>query len=640
MTGARSVVQAILALERPPAFVVDTGDCTELGWKAEVDQYVEEVVRPLEAAGIAHYALPRNHAARWSETATRYFADRICQAPALVRRDGVGLLLLNTGLPGEQHGHLERRELDEMALARSKMERFVPVFAFAHHPVIEGEPYLDDTVEVHEFLRGMGVAAVFVGHGHGWVHWWVNGVHQLMTGAAIDGAYRIVDVDETSLCTWGVGADGAEVAETRFRLPLRPERVPSLVIAQVRGGAGASIGIEVSASGAAEDLPVSVSAGGAVVAEVAAGEEPEYVAIEQSGLPAGAPTAQARTESPRHGVLLAQTRLRLAPRWSGIEWTFSADGSVFGSPALVDDTVFFATRAGSVHALRVSRPEELWKRELGAPIQAGVTFHEGSVTTGCASGSVFRLRASDGLVRWETRLPGPVRSTPTVAYGRAYVGCGDGVLRALDWASGEVLWAYPIGRLIESKPAVSDGCVVVGAWDQRVHCVRALTGEPLWSTETAQSVYYSPATSACAIRDGRAFCAAPDNTIRALDLTTGEQLWEAEGMAGYTSPTFTEEGTLVYGTMDGNLIGLDPAAGEDRFRVDLGAGTYNSSGVAVGNRIGVGSLHGAVLVADATTGAKLREVDLGDCFMFATPAFDGEWVAAGTMDCRVVALRV
>ena len=62
--GTRAVVEAILAMEPPPAFVVDTGDATELGWRSEIDEYVARVVDPLEAAGIPVLTVPGNHDAR------------------------------------------------------------------------------------------------------------------------------------------------------------------------------------------------------------------------------------------------------------------------------------------------------------------------------------------------------------------------------------------------------------------------------------------------------------------------------------------------------------------------------------------------------------------------------------------------
>jgi outer membrane protein assembly factor BamB len=100
------------------------------------------------------------------------------------------------------------------------------------------------------------------------------------------------------------------------------------------------------------------------------------------------------------------------------------------------------------------------------------------------------------------------------------------------------------------------------------------------------------------------------------------------------------DGTIIYGSMDGHLIGLDPATGDDRFRVDVGPGTFNSSTDVAGDMLAVGALHAAVTVASARTGEPMETIDLGETLMFATPAFDGRRVIAGTMDGRLVSIIV
>jgi len=561
--GPRSVVQAILGLDPRPAFVVDTGDATELGLKAEVDQYVELVVKPLAEAGIAVYVSAGNHDARWSDTDLQYLSYVVPTGPRLIRARGLGLLLLSTALPGEQHGHVEPAVLDRLLEESSRIAG--PSVAFAHHPALADSPYFSRSPWVLRRLASAGVRVLFVGHGHAWGRWAINGVTQLETAAALDGNYRIVSVHGGRCETWGVDGAGDEVEGTRL-------------VVSVRG----------------------VPADNTTVRERGRGQTP-----------------------PEMPVL----------------WTRNLGSGVFASPVLSYGRVFVACLDGMVRCLRADSGETIWSSRAPGPVQSTPAVAEGRLILGCSSGDILAVSASDGSPLWSVKTAGPVRSSPTVVGASVFIGSSDGAVRYLSAQDGAVRWSTTVGGAIESRPAVAGGRVVFGAWDQKVHCVNAETGVEVWSAPVGRNFYYSPATSNCLIRGGRVFASAPDNTIYAFDLATGAPLWQAEGQAGYTSPTVGPDGTVIYGSMDGSLIGLDPATGDDRFRVDLGPGTFNSSPVAVGDTLVIGGLSGWLMSADARTGRKLAAADRGDASIFATPAFDGQLAVFGTMTGDVIAVR-
>lgn len=665
--AVRAVVRAVLGLGRPPAFVVDTGDSTELGWAEEIECYHREVVEPFRAAGIGLSAVPGNHEARWSPTDTQLY-ERVTQPlPDVARRDGLALLLLRSGLPGEQHGHLEALDLWKLRQTRGSLQEWVPTFGFLHHPILEDDPYLTGCVDAHAFLREMRTTALFVGHGHGWDGWRINGVHQFMTGAAMGGCFRIVDVEADHVETWGVQVEWDEVERegakdvanlrvsdiegTWASFALRPEPVPMLTLQATPDATGGDPSARVGARWTGpeptpdpldvrlalrEMTPVTL----ALPVEQGDAEARATVSLSFEGVPAGTHRLTARAECPAFGVLLASAGLASDSSEAAVEWERYLDGSVFASPLLQDGIVYCTTRGGTAYAVRADGAEFLWGYSCEAPIQSAPCLDSGRLFFGTASGAVHAVEVATGTPVWRVTTGGPVRSAPTVANGRLYIGGGDGILRCLDARSGASLWEHSVGRLIECRPAVAEGCVLFGSWDQRLHCLNAFSGEERWSAPVGRSVYYSPATTTPAVLDGRAFTSAPDNTVYAFDLGSGESLWQAEAQAGYTSPTVTGEGALVYGSMDGTLVGLDPATGAGRFRSKLAGGTFNSGPVAVGDRVVVGGLRGWLFVADAADGRQLAAVDLGDTLVFATPAFDGFRAVAGTMDGRIVSVRV
>lgn len=639
--GARAVVEAILAMEPPPAFVVDTGDATELGWRSEIDEYVTRIVEPLEAAGIPVLTVPGNHDVRWSETGLRHFQERIGDVPRLDRRHGIGLMLMTTALPGEQHGQIEPFELDSLLDQRARMVPSAPALAFAHHPLLPQDDIVGRSIANLDALRAAGITALFVGHGHAFVHWRINGVEQFMTGSALDGVYRIVNVDRNSLTTWGVNAEGAEVADTRVTVPLRPTPGPALSIrgAHVRPGTQVA-DVVVARIGGPPELPVAVSIGGGEPVPLVLHDSPAEAMVDVSGLGPGLHRVVAQTDSPEHGLRVAESEIGIATPIASVDWIRQYAGSLLASPVLHGGRAYVASRAGQVECVDPVSGTAIWSRRLLGGIQATPAVDGNALVVATTEGEVARFDARTGQRAWSICLPDPTRSSPTICGDKVYLGCGDGGMRCLDLRTGRVLWEAFVERPIESRPAVAMGRVVFGAWDQAVHCLNAATGDELWSQPVGRSIYYSPATSACLIFEGRVFTAAPDNTIRAFDLITGEPLWEAQGQAGYTSPAVGPDGTIIYGSMNGQLIGLDPATGQDRFRTEVGKGTYNASAMVAGGLLTVGALSGAAILADARSGQPIETIGLGGGTMFATPAFDGRQILAGAMDGRLISLTV
>jgi outer membrane protein assembly factor BamB len=639
--GTRAVVEAILAMEPPPAFVVDTGDATELGWRSEIDEYVARVVDPLEAAGIPVLTVPGNHDARWSETGLRHFRERIGDVPRLERRYGIGLMLMSTALPGEQHGQIEPFELHSLCEQRARMAPSAPALAFAHHPLLPQDGNVGRGVANLDALRAVGVTALFVGHGHAFARWRVNGVEQFMTGSALDGVYRIVNLDRDSLTTWGVNAEGAELPDTRVTVPLRPTPGPLLSVRDAHVRPGAQVAdIVVARLGGPPDLPATVSVGGGEPAPLLLGDSPAEAMIDVSGLGPGLHRVVAQADTPDHGLRVAEGEIGIATPTASVDWIRQYDGSLFASPVLHRGRAYVASRAGQLECVDPVSGTAIWSRRLLDGIQATPAVDGNVLVVATTGGEVARFDARTGQRAWSVRLPAPTRSSPAIHVDKVYLGCGDGGMRCLDLRTGRVLWEAFVERPIESRPAVAMGRVVFGAWDQAVHCLNAATGAELWSQPVGRSVYYSPATSACLIHQGRVFASAPDNTIRAFDLITGDPLWEAQGQAGYTSPAVGPDGTIIYGSMNGQLIGLDPATGSDRFRTEVGKGTYNASAMVAGDLLTVGALSGAAILADARSGQPIETIGLGGGTMFATPAFDGRQILAGAMDGRLISLTV
>jgi outer membrane protein assembly factor BamB len=127
------------------------------------------------------------------------------------------------------------------------------------------------------------------------------------------------------------------------------------------------------------------------------------------------------------GGLLAGTTdsqlVSIQPDNLTLNWTLRVDAPVFDSPAALGDTLFLATRRGTVYRITPG-PEPVAKRiaSLHWPISAPVTLVGGQVLLGGADGTIRALRTDGGEI-WRVRVWSPVELGP-IAMGDGLIAVG------------------------------------------------------------------------------------------------------------------------------------------------------------------------------------------------------------------------
>ncbi len=180
-------------------------------------------------------------------------------------------------------------------------------------------------------------------------------------------------------------------------------------------------------------------------------------------------------------------------KWSYGNWSY-------GSPAVVNGVVYFASTDGNVYA----------------------------------------LNASTGAKLWSYNTYSNMSSSPAVANGVVYVICAL-YLCALDASTGALLWSYGIGVLDGASPAVANGVVYTASRDTNVYALNGSTGAVLWSFAAKY-----PATSAPAVANGVVYVATNLNYIYALNASTGALLWSYPTQAG---PGFVSSPAVANGVV-------------------------------------------------------------------------------------------
>lgn len=215
-----------------------------------------------------------------------------------------------------------------------------------------------------------------------------------------------------------------------------------------------------------------------------------------------------------------------------------------------------------------------------------------------------------GTIRWQTTATEDRYSTPTVHDGTAYVTNRNGTLVAVDTATGETEWRAAVGRHPSLKMAFGPETVVVCNRSAMV-ALDATNGHRRW-TQAVDSLTIGPV-----LVNGTLWIGG-DHTVSTFDLSTGERrssvalgaritavrspgervyvttttglhaFDESGEVWSYSTDTWIRthpdiaNGTVVVGTDDTTVIGLNAKSGTVRWQTTLATGPASSIDVADG----------------------------------------------------------
>jgi len=287
-------------------------------------------------------------------------------------------------------------------------------------------------------------------------------------------------------------------------------------------------------------------------------------------------------------------------------WTYSTEGAIRATPAVVNDTVYVGCREGGLYAVAAEDGDELWTFETSAAVTAP-TVAAGSVYVGTHDGVVYALAADGGDDRWQFETAGDVRSGVAVSDGVVYVGCTDGIVYALDGSDGETLWTWDSESTpgIFNSPAVATGTVYAVS-RSAVHALDQTDGTEQWSFEADH-----PLSGAPTVADERVYVVGGDGDGYALDATDGTIEWTFDVPAQTVS---VADGTIYVGSREyigdtdadrhGGVYALDADDGSLQWAVETDDDVTGPPAIVDGT-VYVGSNEAGVLYAlDADDGAE------------------------------------
>lgn len=277
-------------------------------------------------------------------------------------------------------------------------------------------------------------------------------------------------------------------------------------------------------------------------------------------------------------------------------------------------------------------PVELWRVELGGPINSAPAVVDGVLYIGAGDGNLHAIDAATGATIWTFTAASPISSSPAVVDGLVYVGGEDGTLYTLNAADGSEAWTFP-GTRSSASVVVDAGVVYTGSDDGFLYAIDAATGTQRWSSALGESASRSPA-----IAGGIVYMGSADGVLHAVDSVTGEERWtfQADG-GGLMATTAIANGVVYQGVFDGDAnaaYALDAVTGDVlwRFQPEEPARFLPPA-------VGIGLVYfpgDTIYALDATTG-EVAWSFVPPKYVSAAPALVGDTLYFGGRDQRLYA---
>jgi outer membrane protein assembly factor BamB len=246
-----------------------------------------------------------------------------------------------------------------------------------------------------------------------------------------------------------------------------------------------------------------------------------------------------------------------------VKWKTFLGGESYASPVVGAGTVYVATKAGSLVALRLGNGTERWRVDVGDYVARTTPALSGNTLFVAAGYALLAIDAETGVERWSVPLRFAGSCSPVVDGNLVYAATQEGHISAFAIETGEEVWHYRNDNLLFGSPAVAEGVVVIADEAGVVTAIDARTGREMWQRPAGGEAFTTPA-----IAGGVAFVATNAPSLTAFELKTGAQLWRRD-VGGESSPAAGDRFVFLGGD-DQSVRALDATTGETRWSSPLG----------------------------------------------------------------------
>lgn len=514
------------------AFVVITGDITELGTPAEL-KMAKQI---LDSLRVPYYIIPGNHDTGWSESGGFGFIQTFGNDKFKFEHNGIVFMGCASGpYVRMSDGHVPKDAVTWLETQLKKLPKGKPVIFLNHYPLDNG---LDNWYEITDRLKNYNTILALCGHGHANRKMSfedipaVMGRSNLRARAAI-GGYNLVDITRDSAIFY--------------------ERKPGNETLPAWARVRLASGYNNSTSFSRPDYSVNstykfvrpkwtFSSAANVISTPAVADELVIFGNQQ-------------------GKVNALSLGNGQPIWS-----FQAGASIYSSPAVANDKVVFGSADGNIYCLRANNGKLVWKFKTSAAVLGAPLIDSNVVYIGGSDHHIRAIDLNSGKEIWSFNgLNGPVVSTPLLYDGKIITGAWDTYLYALDKSSGMLQWKWSNGSTVRNyspascTPVATNGVVYVVAPDRYITAIDARNGATLWRSNES-TVRESIGISA----DEKLVYGKTMNDTLVAFFTGREQkpaAWKMHCGYGYDhvpSMQVEKDGLVFFGTRSGVVYCIDP----------------------------------------------------------------------------------
>jgi len=517
------------------AFVVITGDVTELGTNAQL----KTAKQILDSLHVKYYIIPGNHDTGWSESGGVSFVTTFGSDKFWFDFNGIRFIGCASGpYVRMSDGHIPRDAIVWLNKILENTSREQPLIFLNHYPM---DNSLDNWYEITDRLRQYNTLAILCGHGHVNKAFNFEGIPGIMgrsnlRAKAEVGGFNIVEIKNDSiiyserrpalqtLASWT-----AVQIEKRTLVPnerfSRPDYSINEKYSKVKEiwtySSDANV---ISTPAMADDLVIVGDQNGKIIA--------------------------------------------LKMKDGKQKWTYETSGSIFSSPAISKNKLVVGSGDGKVYCLFPDDGRLIWKRQTGASVLGSPVMGGDTIFIGGSDHSFYALDLTSGNIFWQfSGLEGPVVSSPLLYNDDVIFGAWDKNLYAVNRTSGQLKWKWSNGSpVINYSPAACipvahNGVVYVVAPDRYISAIDANEGKTLWRNNEA-TVRESIGIS----NDGKfIYGKTMQDTIVAYHTSKESQhpAWKMNCGFGYEhtpSALIEKDGKVFFGTKNGIVYCIDPLA--------------------------------------------------------------------------------
>jgi len=332
---------------------------------------------------------------------------------------------------------------------------------------------------------------------------------------------------------------------------------------------------------------------------------------------------------------------------------FNSNKKISGQPILFNNTVFYITYDGTLHAESIYEENKKWQKDYQQELDGKLSVNEnGTLYAGTNDGYLLAVNSNDGAVKWkfsaeniETRSR-HLFSEVLVKDDKLYVGSADKMVYCLNAIDGNLNWKYQVDDWVRSKPIFVDGYLYVATLSGSMYAINDNSTSPqlIWQNKVADHGFTSNIKGSTHGIIG----ISQNLMLFSVSPKTGKLQWRhglmdgmfsdgifysSEELGGQQSSPVVVDGVLFIGGTDGFVNAIDAESGQEIWRFETDGVMASSPTVAFG-KVFFGEAYnakGTYYALDIETGKPVwTSAAYGNVWVNAT--FDDNNIYFGNMD--------